>query len=80
MGILARRCCEALFPIRSIPTHFRSTTSKKPPTEASYFISSILKPIKSFFGIGSSDGLGSVLREEFMIEYAAEIVEVIIDR
>lgn len=61
--ILTKRCCDALLPVRSIPSQFRAMSNKRTPTEPSYFVSSILRPIKQFFGIGFAEGPGSHLTD-----------------
>ena len=75
VGILTRRCCEALLPVRSIPAQFRAMASKRMPSEPSYFVLSILRPLKTFFGIGIGEGAGSPLKGEFLTTYATEIFE-----
>jgi hypothetical protein len=51
--------------------------NKRDPSEPSYFVASILKPIKLFFDIG---GFGSALRDEFGTRWTAEIFEVVVSR
>ncbi|OSC97865.1 hypothetical protein PYCCODRAFT_1471508 [Trametes coccinea BRFM310] len=55
--ILSRRACDALLSMRSIPSQFRAmSSSKKMPTEPSYFVSLIFKHTKAFFTIQTVDG------------------------
>ncbi|GLB37458.1 putative protein with domain of unknown function (DUF3510) [Lyophyllum shimeji] len=78
--ILTRRCCDALLPVRSIPSQFRAMSQKPSPTAPSYFISSVLRPLKSFFGIDGGGGPGVPLREEFLTPYATEIFDNVAQR
>ncbi|PFH51517.1 hypothetical protein AMATHDRAFT_142259 [Amanita thiersii Skay4041] len=75
ISILTRRCCEALLPVRSIPSQFRAMANKRLPTEPSYFVASMFRPVKAFFAIGIGEGPGSSLREEFLKGYATEVFE-----
>ncbi|KAK7685131.1 hypothetical protein QCA50_011494 [Cerrena zonata] len=79
--ILSRRGCDALLPMRSIPSQFRAmSSSKRLPTEPSHFVSLIFRPLKAFFGIGSVDGPATVLKEELLISYAEEVFEAVAQR
>lgn len=71
MVLLSRRACDALLPVRSIPSQLRAMSSKRAPTEPSYFISQILRPVRAFFGIGTPNGLGERLRES-LLDYVAK--------
>jgi hypothetical protein len=76
--ILTKRSCDALMPVRSIPSQFRAMSSNKRgilPTEPSYFVASILRPVKSFFGVGGVQGPGSKLGEEYLKECTAKVFE-----
>ncbi|KAF5386227.1 hypothetical protein D9615_002234 [Tricholomella constricta] len=73
--ILIRRCCDALLPVRSIPSQYRAMSNKRPPTEPSYFVASILQPVKVFFGIGVGDGPGLPLSEDYLRPYSTEIFD-----
>ncbi|KAJ6501242.1 hypothetical protein C8R47DRAFT_260726 [Mycena vitilis] len=48
VAILTKRCCDALLPVRSISSQFRAMSNKQMPKEPSYFVSSILRPVKVF--------------------------------
>jgi hypothetical protein len=48
-------------------------SNKRMPTEHSYFIPSILRPVKQFFAIGTQDGAGNLLKDQFLTEYATEV-------
>ena len=80
ISVLVRRCSEALLPVRSIPSQFRAMSNKKMPSEASYFVSLILKPVKAFFGIGSADGPGAALKADFLQSFAEEVFEIVVQR
>ncbi|KAF8630630.1 hypothetical protein AX15_002781 [Amanita polypyramis BW_CC] len=75
VNILTKRCCEALLPVRSVPAQFRAMANKRMPHEPSYFVLSILRPVKAFFGIGTSEGVGSPLRNKFLTAYATEVFD-----
>ncbi|KAG6911130.1 hypothetical protein DXG01_003870 [Tephrocybe rancida] len=78
--ILTRRCCDALLPVRSIPSQFRAMSNKRTPTEPSYFVASILRPLKLFFGIGVGDGVGLSLEDEYFQPYSVEIFDNVVQR
>ncbi|KAG6861087.1 hypothetical protein C0995_004024 [Termitomyces sp. Mi166 len=80
VSILTRRCCDALLPVRSIPSQFRATSNKRTPTEPSYFVASILRPLKLFFGIGVGDGVGIPLGEDYIQPYSVEIFDNVAQR
>ncbi|TCD60067.1 hypothetical protein EIP91_010785 [Steccherinum ochraceum] len=79
--ILSRRGCDALLPMRSIPSQFRAMSpSKRLPTEPSHFVSLIFKPLRGFFGVGAADGPASMLKEQFLKAYAEEVFEIVAQR
>ncbi|CDO69140.1 hypothetical protein BN946_scf185042.g42 [Trametes cinnabarina] len=79
--ILSRRACDALLSMRSIPSQFRAmSSSKKMPTEPSYFVSLIFKHTKAFFAIQSVDGPGSALKEEYLKPVAEEVFDIVTER
>ncbi|KAF8556364.1 COG complex component [Imleria badia] len=78
--LLSRRACDSLLPVRSIPSQFRAMSSKRMPTEPSYFIPLILRPVKAFFGIGSSSVAGDRLRESLLKESATEVFDSVCQR
>ncbi|KAJ7251478.1 oligomeric golgi complex component, COG2-domain-containing protein [Mycena haematopus] len=80
VGILIKRCCDALLPVRSISSQFRAMANKQMPKEPSYFVSSILRPVKVFFGIGVGQGPGASLKEHFLESYASDIFEAVAQR
>ncbi|KAH6914040.1 oligomeric golgi complex component, COG2-domain-containing protein [Coprinopsis sp. MPI-PUGE-AT-0042] len=77
--ILTRRCCDALLPMRSIPSQFRAMSSKRMPTEPSYFISGILRPLRQFFGVGA-DGPGAKIKDQYLKDYSSEVFNAITSR
>ncbi|KAJ7346675.1 COG complex component [Mycena albidolilacea] len=80
VAILTKRCCDALLPVRSISSQFRAMSNKQMPKEPSYFVASILRPVKVFFGIGVGQGPGASLKEHFLESYATEIFEAVTQR
>ncbi|KAJ7770204.1 COG complex component [Mycena maculata] len=80
VAILTKRCCDALAPVRSISTQFRAMSNKQMPKEPSYFVASILRPVKVFFGIGVGQGPGAALQEHFLESYATDIFESVAQR
>jgi conserved oligomeric Golgi complex subunit 2 len=75
-GILTRRACDALLPVRSIPSQFRAMQHKKMPKERSYFIPLVIRPVQMFFGIGTTEiGLGEGLKDGYLKVYATEVFE-----
>ncbi|KAI8993989.1 COG complex component [Trametes punicea] len=79
--ILSRRACDALLSMRSIPSQFRAmSSSKRMPTEPSYFVSLIFKHTKAFFAIQTVDGPGSALKDEFLRPIAEEVFENVTER
>ena len=78
INILSRRACEALLPMRSIPSQFRAMSSgKRSPSEPSYFISLVFRPFRSFF---ANDGPGAMLKETYAQAFAEEVVEIVAQR
>lgn len=69
--ILSRRACDALLPVRSIPSQFRAMSSKRIPTEPSYFLPLILQPVKTFF----ETGIGERLRRSLLRDAATEVFD-----
>ncbi|KAG5735120.1 Conserved oligomeric Golgi complex subunit 2 [Termitomyces sp. T112] len=80
VSILTRRCCDALLPVRSIPSQFRAMSNKRTPTEPSYFVASILRPLKLFFGVGVGDGVGVPLEKDYIQPYSTEIFDNVAQR
>ncbi|KAG1752981.1 oligomeric golgi complex component, COG2-domain-containing protein [Suillus lakei] len=79
-AILSRRCCDALLPVRSIPSQFRAMSNKRLPSEPSYFAPTILRPVRIFFGIGIGGGPGERLKEELLRNVSTDVVESVCQR
>ncbi|KAG2150384.1 oligomeric golgi complex component, COG2-domain-containing protein [Suillus clintonianus] len=79
-SILSRRCCDALLPVRSIPSQFRAMSNKRLPSEPSYFAPTILRPVRVFFGIGTGGGPGERLKEELLRDVSTDVVESVCQR
>ncbi|XP_006461130.1 hypothetical protein AGABI2DRAFT_68876 [Agaricus bisporus var. bisporus H97] len=76
VSILTKRCREALRPVQSIPTQFRAMSNKRLPTEPSYFVQTIFRPLKSFF----ADGPGLSLKDSYRSEYSQEVFKSVAHR
>ncbi len=50
------------------------------PTEASHFVPLIFRALKGFFAIGTADGLGAALKDDFFDAFAEEVYEVVTQR
>ena len=51
--------------------------NKKMPTERSYFVPLIMRPISSYFGIKTADGgVGAPLKDTYMKRFATEVFQV----
>jgi len=75
--ILCRRASDALLPVRSIPSQFRAMQNKKMPTERSYFVPFIMRPVSSYFGIKTAEGgMGAPLKDAYMKQFASELFQV----
>jgi conserved oligomeric Golgi complex subunit 2 len=73
--------------MRLIPSQFRAMANKRSPTEPSYFVGGILRPVKAFFGVGGEGvgggggvGIGERLREEVGGVWAREVFESVAQR
>lgn len=76
IGILTRRSCDALLPVRSIPSQFRAMQNKRMPTERSYFVPMVLRPVQTFFGIGTAESsMGESLQDGYLKLYATEVFD-----
>lgn len=66
-----------MLPVRSIPSQFRAMQNKKVPTERSYFVPLIMRPVSSYFGIKTADGgMGALLKDTYMKQFASEVFQV----
>ncbi|KAG7098601.1 hypothetical protein E1B28_000525 [Marasmius oreades] len=76
VSVLSRRACDALLPVRSIPSQLRAMSNKRPPSEASPFVATIMRPVKAFFGVtGTGESVGVSLKNEFLVQYSSEVFE-----
>jgi conserved oligomeric Golgi complex subunit 2 len=80
ISILTRRASDALQPVRSMPLQFRAMSNKRPPSEPSFFIAAVLRPVRVFFGVESGGGSGAPLREKLMRPYAEEVFEAVVQK
>lgn len=55
-------------------------SSKRMPTEPSYFVPLILRPVKAFFGIGSSSIVGDRLQQSLLKRSAMEVFDSVCQR
>jgi hypothetical protein len=70
--MLSGQACDAVAAVKGIPAQVRMSQNRRPASEASAFIPTILRPVKMFF---SSEGPGAALKEAFMKEITNEVVE-----
>ncbi len=80
VSILTRRASEALQPVRSMPLQFRAMSNKRPPSEPSFFVAGVLRPVRTFFGLESGIGPGASLKEELLQPYAEEVFEAMVQK
>ena len=80
VSILTRRASDALQPVRSMPLQFRAMSNKRPPSEPSFFVVGVLRPVRAFFGIESGTGPGASLKEELMQSFAEEAFEAVVQK
>ncbi|KAF9062113.1 COG complex component [Rhodocollybia butyracea] len=73
--ILTERCVVPLSAVKKIRTDLRAKTNKQLPTEPHPWVSSILRPVKVFFGIIGSDGVGVALKNDYLDLWANQIFE-----
>ncbi|KAF9037913.1 hypothetical protein BDP27DRAFT_1347946, partial [Rhodocollybia butyracea] len=60
------RCVVPLSAVKKIRTDLRAKTNKQLPMEPHPWVSSILRPVKVFFGITGSDGVGVALKNDYL--------------
>lgn len=78
--VLTRRSCDAIQPASRILSQFTAMSNKRTPTEPSFFVPNILRPIRNFFRVGMNDGLGGRLKDDFMKTCATEVFESVCHR
>ncbi|KAI9507427.1 COG complex component [Russula earlei] len=79
-SILIRRASEALQPVRSMPLQFRAMSNKRPPSEPSFFVPEVMRPVRAFFGLESGIGPGASSKEELMKPCAEEVFEAVVQK
>ena len=80
ISILTRRASDALQPVRSMPLQFRAMSNKRPPSESSFFVAGVLRPVRTFFGVESGTGPGASLKDELMQSFAEEVFEAVVQK
>lgn len=75
VSILTERCIAPLNVVGRIRTDFRAKPSKQLPTAPHSWVSSILRPVKMFFGIIGNDGFGAVLKDDHLEPFVGQIFE-----
>ncbi|KAI0288526.1 oligomeric golgi complex component, COG2-domain-containing protein [Russula brevipes] len=80
ISVLTRRASDALQPVRSMPLQFRAMSNKRPPSEPSFFVAGVLRPVRAFFGVESGIGSGASLKEDLMQPYAEEVFEAVVQK
>jgi len=77
LQILIKRSADPLRHVRSIASQYRAMSNKREPTEPSYFVPGIMRPVKVFFDKG---GLGEALKEGFASAWATDVFDEICQR
>ncbi|EJU04373.1 COG complex component [Dacryopinax primogenitus] len=72
LQILTKRCADPLRHVRSIASQYRAMSNKREPTEPSYFVPGIMRPVKLFFDKG---GPGEALKGSYGSAWATEIFD-----
>ncbi|KAH9041107.1 hypothetical protein EDB84DRAFT_1674996 [Lactarius hengduanensis] len=80
VSILTRRASGALQPVRSMPLQFRAMSNKRPPSEPSFFVVGVLRPVRAFFGMESGTGPGASLKDELMQSFVEEVFEAVVEK
>ncbi|KAG8878645.1 hypothetical protein FRB97_002328 [Tulasnella sp. 331] len=75
--ILIRRCSDTLSLVRSIPSQYRAMSKKKDPTGPSYFVPTILQPIRRFF---EQKGVADLIPESDRRAWTAEAFDTVATR
>ena len=66
--------------MRQLPSQFRAMTGKRVSSKPSEYVSTIMKPVRVYFGIGSAGDIqGAPLRERYSSEWASEVFENVIE-
>ncbi|KAG8890213.1 hypothetical protein FRB98_000541 [Tulasnella sp. 332] len=75
--ILIRQCSDTLSLVRSIPSQYRAMSKKKDPTGPSYFVPTILQPIRRFF---EQKGVADLIPESDRRAWTAEAFDTVATR
>lgn len=73
--VLTERCIVPLNAVKKIRTDLRAKANKLLPTEPHPWITSVLRPLKVFFGLSGKDGIGAVLKAEYLDPWSKQIFE-----
>ncbi|KAJ3856207.1 COG complex component [Lentinula lateritia] len=73
--VLTERCIVPLNAVKKIRTDLRAKANKQLPTEPHPWITSVLRPLKVFFGLSGKDGIGAVLKAEYLDPWSKQIFE-----
>ena len=63
-----------------MPLQFRAMSNKRPPSEPSFFVVGVLRPVRAFFGVESGTGPGASLKEGLMQSFAEEVFEAVVQK
>ncbi|KAJ3724542.1 oligomeric golgi complex component, COG2-domain-containing protein [Lentinula raphanica] len=75
IAILTERCAVPLNAVKKIRTDLRAKANKQLPTEPHPWVPSILRPLKVFFGISGKDGVGAILKAEYLSLWSRQVFE-----
>ncbi|KAJ3919433.1 COG complex component [Lentinula edodes] len=75
IAVLTERCIVPLNAVKKIRTDLRAKANKQLPTEPHPWITSVLRPLKVFFGLSGKDGIGAVLKTEYLDPWSKQIFE-----
>ncbi|EIN11926.1 COG complex component [Punctularia strigosozonata HHB-11173 SS5] len=69
---LSKQACDAVAAVKGIPAQVRMSQNRKPPTDPSPFVTTILRPVKAFFAV---DGPGEALKDSYLREVTEEVFD-----
>jgi len=75
--ILIRRCSETLSLVRQIPSQYRAMSKKRDPTGPSYFVPTILQPVRRFF---EQKGIEENIPEGDRVAWTTEVFDAVATR
>ncbi|CDZ97124.1 cog complex component [Phaffia rhodozyma] len=70
--ILTRRCTEPLRLVRGVASQYLGVSDKRKPKEPSFFVPSIMKPVRTYFSNGQAE---ATLKTEFGQEWTGAVFE-----